>query len=154
MAGTTYSVGLEFKAQTQALDAAVQKINAVNKAAAQSGGAANNIQKFGAAGKAAAGGLNSAAVSASGLGAALQAALGPLTAVTSAAALLGKSLNTAFERGAAEQKLKNFTSSTGEYQAALALASKATSQFGISQTEATAALADTYGRLKGLGFGL
>jgi len=151
---TVYSVGLEFKAQTQALDAAVQKINAVNKAAAQSGGAANNIQKFGAAGKAAAGGLNSAAVSASGLGAALQAALGPLTAVTSAAALLGKSLNTAFERGAAEQKLKNFTSSTGEYQAALALASKATAQFGISQTQATTALADTYGRLKGLGFGL
>lgn len=154
MAGTTFAVGLQFSAKTQALDAAYKKLNALNAAAAKTGGAANNIRKFGAAGQAAAGGLKSAAISASGLGAALQAALGPLAAVTSAAALLGKALNTTFERGAAEQKLRNFTDSAGEYQAALGLASKATSQFGISQTEATAALADTYGRLKGLGFGL
>jgi len=99
-------------------------------------------------------GLKGAAVGAKGFGAALQAALGPLLAVSTAVATVQKGLSVAFERGAAEQRLKNLSSSTGEYQAALAAAASTSEKFGISQTEATTALADVYGRLKGVGFGL
>jgi tape measure domain-containing protein len=74
--------------------------------------------------------------------------------VTAVVATVTKSLNVAFERGAAEQKLKNFTKSTEEYEAALAVAARSADKFGMSQTETTKALADTYSRLQGLGFGL
>jgi len=90
----------------------------------------------------------------SGLGAAVGAALGPLLSVAAALGTVKKGLDVAFERGAAEQKLRNFTDSTGEFEAAMGAAAQASSRFGISQTEATGALAETYGRLKGLGFGL
>jgi tape measure domain-containing protein len=120
---------------------------AAAKAQQGMGGAANNIRAFGAASSGAAGAVG-------GLGAAITAALGPLLSVAAALALVKKGLDVAFERGAAEQKLKNFTDSTGEYNAALAVASQAAQRFGLSQTEASTALADVYGRLKGLGFGL
>ena len=68
--------------------------------------------------------------------------------------VLRQSVSTAFERGGAEQRLRNLTSSTGEFNAAIASATGASAKFGISQTEATVALADVYGRLKGVGFGL
>ena len=97
---------------------------------------------------------NKAAVATKGFGAALQSALGPLLAVSTALAAIKKGLDTTFTRAAAEQKLKNFTSGTIEYNAALAVAAQSASKFGLSQTEATSALADTYVRLKGLGFGL
>lgn len=100
------------------------------------------------------GGLKDAADGAKGFGAALQSALGPLVAVSTAVAVVQKSLAVAFERGAAEQRLKNLASSTGEYKAALAAAASTSERFGISQTEATTALADIYNRLKGVGFGL
>lgn len=100
------------------------------------------------------GGMQAASAGAKGLGAAITAALGPLAAVTAALAVVQKGLNTTFERAAAEQKLRNFTDSVGEYNAALGLAARASDQFGISQTEATKSLADVYSRLKGLGFGL
>ena len=95
-----------------------------------------------------------AAVASRGFGAALQSALAPLLAMSTAITVVGKSLNTAFARGAAVQKLKNFTVSAGELNAALAAAANSSQKFGISQTEATTALADTLSRLKGLGFGL
>jgi tape measure domain-containing protein len=128
----------------------------------------NNIQQFqrqlqqvqGAASGAQAGltGVGGAAKGAagamSGLGAAVGAALGPLLSVAAALGTVKKGLDVAFERGAAEQKLRNFTDSTGEFEAAMGAAAQASSRFGISQTEATGALAETYGRLKGLGFGL
>ena len=110
-------------------------------------GAANNIRSIKPAAQSAATGMQ-------GLGAAIQAALGPLLAVSTALGVLKKGLDTAFERGAAEQKLKNFTDSAGEYSAALAVAADSANKFGMSQTEATTALADVYSRLKGLGFGL
>lgn len=100
------------------------------------------------------GGLKGAATGAKGLGSAIASALGPILAVTTAVATLQKGLTTAFERGAAEQRLKNLTDSTAQYQTALAVAANTASKFGISQTEATQALADVYGRLKGVGFGL
>jgi tape measure domain-containing protein len=100
------------------------------------------------------GGLKGAAVGAKGLGSAIAAALGPLLAFSTAVATVQKGLTVAFERGAAEQRLKNLASSTGEYEAALGVAAATADKFGMSQTEATQALADVYGRLKGVGFGL
>jgi tape measure domain-containing protein len=99
-------------------------------------------------------GLQGAAVGAKGLGAAIQAALGPLLAVSTAVTVVQKSLSTAFERGGAEQRLKNITDGAGEFQAAMALASDSAQKFGLTQTESTKALADVYSRLKGVGFGL
>jgi len=135
----------------RAFDKATNSINKVEQAANKirpTGGKVGGVFRgMGAA-------ANAAKPAISGLGAALTAALGPLAAITTAAALVGKALNTAFERNAAEQKLRNFTDSTAEYEAALAVAAQTAQKFGMSQTEATAALADTYGRLKGLGFGL
>lgn len=119
--------------------------------------AANAIQNLKRVDQAAKGlnsGLQAAEGGAKGFGAALQSALGPLLAVSTAIGVLQKGLSTAFERGAAEQRLKNLTSSAGEYEAALGAAASTSSKFGISQTEATGALADVYGRLKGVGFGL
>lgn len=119
--------------------------------------AANAIQQLNRVKEASAGlesGMQAASTGAKGLGAAITAALGPLAAVTTALAVVQKGLSTTFERAAAEQKLRNFTDSVGEYNAALGLAARASDQFGISQTEATKSLADVYSRLKGLGFGL
>ena len=103
-------------------------------------------------------GSGSAARKASGgfkaLGASVAAALGPIIGITSAIAFMGKGLNAAFERGNAEQRFANITSSTREYETALALATQASDKFGMSQTEATSALADVYSRVQGLGFGL
>jgi tape measure domain-containing protein len=80
--------------------------------------------------------------------------VGQLLAVTTAVTAVQKSLSVAFKRGVAEQRLKNLTSSTGEYEAALAAAKSAADKFGMSQTDATQAFAEAYGRLKSLGFGL
>jgi len=99
-------------------------------------------------------GLQGAATGAKGLGTALQAALGPLLAVSTAVAAVQKGLETAFERGAAEQRLRNITDGAGEFNAAMALASDSAQKFGLTQTESTKALADVYSRLKGVGFGL
>jgi len=100
------------------------------------------------------GGFNSAATGAKGLGGALQAALGPLLTITTALTAVKAGLDVAFERGAAEQRLRNITSSAGEFNAAMALAADTSAKFGLTQTESTKALADVYSRLKGVGFGL
>jgi tape measure domain-containing protein len=121
----------------------------------------NNIQAFErqlqgvqTAAKGAQGSMNAAATGAQGLGAAIGAALGPLLSVAAALGVVKKGLDTAFERSAAEQRIRNITDSTGEFNAAMALASQSAAKFGLSQTEATKALADVYSRLKGVGFGL
>lgn len=147
-----YSVDIVAKALGGAqVDNLAKSFREVDKAAATAqskvNGATNNIRGFGSAAGAAKGNVG-------GLGAAIAGILGPIATATAALALLQKGLSTAFERGAAEQKLKNFTSGTEEYSAALALAANSSSKFGISQTQATTALADVYSRLKGLGFGL
>ena len=100
------------------------------------------------------GGFTAAATGAKGLGGALTAALGPMLSIAAALSAVQQGLNVAFERGAAEQRLRNLTSSTEEFNAAMALASQSSEKFGITQTDATKALADVYGRLKGVGFGL
>nr|BAR34297.1 phage-related minor tail protein [uncultured Mediterranean phage uvMED] len=109
--------------------------------------AANGIRSFGRASATASGGVKA-------LGTAIAATLAPLVSIAAVAAAAGKAINVAFERSAAEQKLRNFTSSTEEYEVALALAAQTSEKFGLSQTEALTSLADMNSRLRGLGFGL
>ena len=116
--------------------------------------ASQQLQSLDQRSKALNGGFKGAALGAKGLGGAIQSALGPILAVSTAVAVLQKSLSTAFARGAAEQRLKNLTDSTQEYKTALAVAANSAEKFGISQTDATQALADVFSRLKGVGFGL
>lgn len=140
-----FAVDLVFKSKgLGAINDATAKLNKVQNAAK---GATNNIRPFTAATKSASTGVK-------GLGAAIAASLGPLLTIATAAAAAGKAINVAFERQAAEQKLKNFTSSTEEYNIALALAAETSQKFGLSQTEALTSLADMNSRLRGLGFGL
>lgn len=85
---------------------------------------------------------------------ALSGIVAKLAVATTAAEVFRRSIGAAFERGAAEQKLKNITSGTQEYNAAIALASQASSRFGLTQTESSVAIADVYSKIKGLGYGL
>lgn len=89
-----------------------------------------------------------------GLGSAALGLVGKFVSVAAAVATVQKGLTTAFERGAAEQRLKNLARSTGEYETALGIAAATADKFGMSQTDATKALADIFSRLKGVGFGL
>ena len=145
---------LQIKVVTQGLPGVNQltgSVNKLNQAAQKAQGtipkASNNIRQFGRASASAATGVK-------GLGAAIGTALAPLLALSTAAAAAGKAVNTAFERSAAEQKLRNFTDSTEEFKVAMALAAQASQKFGLSQTEALSSLADMNSRLRGLGFGL
>ena len=137
--GVVANVGINFDAKN-----AIQNANALRRAI-------DGIQPTTNKATAATGNF---AVATKSLGAAIQSALGPILTVTAAIATLKKGLDVAFTRGAAEQKLRNFTSSTEEFNAAMAVAANSSAKFGISQTEATVAIADTLSRLKGLGFGL
>jgi len=106
--------------------------------------AANNIQ----------GGLGSAAKGASGLGSALTAALGPIITITAAVELFRKSIEATFARNQAETRLKALSAAYGETAHVAAMASSASEKFGLTQTEASKAIGDVYGRLRPLGFGL
>lgn len=89
-----------------------------------------------------------------GLGSAFTSALGPLLSLTAAAAAFQKVTSEAFDRAGAEQRIKALSSAYGEQTQLLALASSASQKFGITQTEASTAIADVYGRLRPLGLGL
>ena len=145
---------LQIKVATQGLpgvdklNASINKLNtAANKVQGSVPKATNNIKAFGRASATASSGVKA-------LGASLAATLAPLVSIAAVAAAAGKAINVAFERSAAEQKLRNFTSSTEEYETALALAAQTSQKFGLSQTEALTSLADMNSRLRGLGFGL
>ena len=88
------------------------------------------------------------------LGGAFAKALGPLLSLTAAAAAFQKVTSAAFDRASAEQRIKALSSAYGEQAQVLALASEASRKFGITQTEASTAIADIYGRLRPLGLGL
>ena len=75
-------------------------------------------------------------------------------ALTAATVGFQQTLAATFERGNAEKRLQNLTSSTAEYEQALRLSKIASAEFGFTQTEATQALGDTLSRLKGVGYGL
>ena len=145
---------LQIKVVTQGLpgvnklEGSVNKLNAAaNKVQGSVPKAANSIKSFGRASATASGGVKA-------LGASIAATLAPLVSIAAVAAAAGKAINVAFERSAAEQKLRNFTSSTEEYEVALGLAAQTSEKFGLSQTEALTSLADMNSRLRGLGFGL
>jgi tape measure domain-containing protein len=99
-------------------------------------------------------GILGATGGAGGLGQAVIGLAARFGVAATAAEVLRQGITASFERGAAEQRLKNLTSSAGEYDAAIAAAAASSAKFNVSQTEATTALADAYGRLKGVGFGL
>lgn len=133
--------------QVSGLQALAKANTEMQKAQGATGGAANGIKAFGGAAQA-------AGPAVQGLGAAIQSALGPLLAIGTAIGIVKKGLDDAFAQGAAEQRLKNFTGSTEEYEAALGVATVASQRFGVAQGETTQALADVYTRLTPLGFGL
>ena len=132
------------------------------------GQVANELKKVETAAKAAQGGINNAANNIRGFGAAAQSTgnavsnLGSkfagfaaqLGLTVGAMALVKNSLDATFSRDAAETRLKNLTSSSQEYELAMKMAAVASQRFGITQTEATKALGDVYGRLQGVGYGL
>ena len=116
---------------------AVQQLKAVDSAA-------KNIQ----------GGLDGASKGAGGLGSALTAALGPLVTFTAAVELFRRSVEAAFQRSQAETRLKALSAAYGETAHVTAMATSASDKFGLTQTEASKAIGDVYGRLRPLGFGL
>ena len=89
-----------------------------------------------------------------GLGAAVAALAAKLALVATAAKVFKASITAAFEGAASENRLKNVTGSFEEYQAALAASAQSAQKFGLTTTETNVALADLFGRLKGVGFGL
>jgi tape measure domain-containing protein len=95
-----------------------------------------------------------AAVGAKGLGEALTAALGPIAAIATAVEGFRRATEAAFGRAQAETRLKALSSAYGENAQTAAMAASASEKFGLTQTEATQAIADVYGRLRPLGFGL
>ena len=116
--------------------------------------AANGIRKFNTSAQSAGTASKSAAAGVKNLGAAINAAAAKITIIIGAVQSFARVMGTTFERQAAEQRLKNLTSSTEEYEAALLAAASVSQKFGITQTEATKALGDVYSRLSGVGYGL
>jgi tape measure domain-containing protein len=126
----------------------LKKVETAAKAAQGSiDGAANNIRGFGAAAQATGASVN-------GLGSKFASLAAQLGLTVSAIALVKSSLDAAFGRDVAETRLRNLTGSAQEYELALKMAAVASQRFGITQTEATKALGDVYGRLQGVGYGL
>ena len=111
-------------------------------------------QQFGRAAQRAGSSAKGAATGVKALGAGFAVATAKITAIIGTVKAFTSAMGAAFERDAAEQRLKNITSSAGEYNAAIAAASQLSAKFGQTQTETTKALGDTYSRLSGLGYGL
>jgi len=97
---------------------------------------------------------NKAAGAVDGLGSKFASLAAQLGLTVSAIALVKSSLDAAFGRDVAETRLRNLTGSAQEYELSLKMAAVASQRFGITQTEATKALGDVYGRLQGVGYGL
>ena len=116
--------------------------------------AVQQLKAVDAASKGIEGGLNSASVGAKGLGAALTAALGPVAAIGLAVEGFRRATEAAFGRAQAETRLKALSAAYGENAQVAAMAASASEKFGLTQTEASQAIADVYGRLRPLGFGL
>ena len=87
------------------------------------------------------------------MGAAINAATIKITAVITVVQTFSRVMGTAFERQNAEQRLKNLTGSTEEYQAALQQVSLV-SQNLASRKPKQQKHGDVYSRLSGVGFGL
>ena len=116
--------------------------------------AVQQLKAVDAASKGIKGGLDTASVGAKGFGAALTAALGPIAAIGLAVEGFRRATEAAFGRAQAETRLKALSAAYGENAQTAAMAASASEKFGLTQTEATQAIADVYGRLRPLGFGL
>jgi tape measure domain-containing protein len=116
--------------------------------------AVQQLKQVDAASKGIKGGLDSASVGAKGLGGALTAALGPIAAIGLAVEGFRRATEAAFGRAQAETRLKALSAAYGENAQVAAMAASASEKFGLTQTEASQAVADVYGRLRPLGFGL
>ena len=143
-------VNLIFKTVgTNKLDAAQRSLDKVNNTIKKTNGALPGASKgfagMGNAAKGATGGVRA-------LGAAVGTALGPIIGITTALGALTKSVNTAFERDVAENRLKNLTKTTADYEYALAAAREAQQNFGFTLTEATQLLGDAQARIGTLGY--
>ena len=103
---------------------------------------------FGGVGKSAQGAVGGVRA----FGASLAAALGPIIGVTTALAGFQKAVSTAFERDAAENRLKNLAETTGDYEYALAAAREASEKFGFTLTESTKLFGDAQARIGTLGY--
>ena len=119
--------------------------NVIRKTNGQLGRASKGFRGMGAAAGRASGGFKA-------LGASITAALGPIIGVTSALAGLQKAISTAFERDAAENRLKNLAKTTGDYEYALAAAREASEKFGFTLTDATKLFGDAQARIGTLGY--
>ena len=150
MAQTNVDVKVAVKGEGD-LNRLVKRMNVLEKEVSQLNGklpsAANNVRKFGAA-------SGNASKSVDGLSKKLGKLAVQMAAVAAASIGFQQSLAAAFERGNAEKRLQNLTGSTAEYEQALRLAKLASADFGISQSQATKALGDTYSRLQAVGYGL
>jgi tape measure domain-containing protein len=137
------------------LERSIQNLsNEQNKVDKASLKAANGIKTFDRAAKSAASGTAKLKGSVNGvIGSLSKLAAGFIGAYT-AVRLFNAAITATGDRASAEQRLKNLTSSTGEYETALLAAKVASQRFGVTQTEATQALGDTLSRLSGLGYGL
>nr|BAR30330.1 tape measure protein [uncultured Mediterranean phage uvMED] len=142
--GTTDQAALAF----QKLKVATAQ-SAVNSAKAAVGvnSLGNSAQAAGTKAKASAAGFKS-------MGAAINAAAAKITIIIGAVQTFSQVMGAAFERQNAEQRLKNLTGSTEEYEAALLSAAAVSQQFGMTQTQATKAMGDAYARIGSLGYGL
>ena len=131
------------------LDKAAQQLdkvnNTINRTNGKLPGTAKGFAGMGASAKGATGGVRA-------LGASLAAALGPIIGVTSALAGFQKVVSTAFDRDAAENRLKNLAETTGDYEYALAAAREASEKFGFTLTEATQLFGDAQARIGTLGY--
>ena len=143
-------VNLIFKTVgTNKLDAAQRSLDEVNntikKTNGELPGAGKGFAGMGNAAKGATGGVRA-------LGAAVATALGPIIGVTTALGALTKAVGTAFERDVAENRLKNLTKTTGDYEYALAAAREAQQNFGFTLTQATQLFGDAQARIGTLGY--
>ena len=143
-------VNLIFKTVgTNKLDAAQRSLDKVNNTIKKTNGALPGAGKgfagMGNAAKGATGGVRA-------LGAAVATALGPIIGITTALGALTKSVNTAFERDVAENRLKNLTKTTADYEYALAAAREAQQNFGFTLTQATQLFGDAQARIGTLGY--
>ena len=116
--------------------------------------AANGIQRFDRAAKSAATGTAKLKGSVNGVIGSLSKLAAGFVGAYTAVRLFNAAVTATGDRASAEQRLKNLTGSTGEYETALLAARVASQRFGVTQTEATQALGDTLSRLSGLGYGL
>ena len=153
---TSYSVGLEFSAKTQQLDAAMAKLNSFDRAASKLKGQNpfEGAERGARGASTAVDGLERNARSATGAMNGLAAVAGRITAAFGGIALAQKAFQAGVSRIESERRLTALADAYGEVGASQAAAARAAQKFGISQTEANQSFAQIYARLRPIGTSL